>query len=77
MEEVKPLRAGMLIIWASVSLFLSVMFGFCVGFYFDYQHVFSWSNYLLFTGSILGLVILILLQTALLYKLEKHIEDSD
>lgn len=77
MEEIKPLRAGLLLVWAAVSLFLSVFFGFVVGFYFDYQHPLSWNNYFLFIGSILSLVFFILIQTTVLYKLEKYLDSSD
>tara|TARA_Y100000310_G_C20177946_1_gene576731 strand:- start:136 stop:369 length:234 start_codon:yes stop_codon:yes gene_type:complete len=77
MEEIKPLRAGILLVWATTSLFLSVLFGFCVGFYFDYQHPLSWNNYFLFAGSILSLVFFILLQTAVLYRLDKYLDSSD
>jgi|TARA_Y100000310_G_C20592396_1_gene768772 membrane protein YdbS with pleckstrin-like domain len=77
MEEVKPLRAGLLVTWTAVTLFLTVFFGFCVGFYFDYQDMWSWSNYFLTAGSILSLVFLILFQTAVLYRLEKYMDELD
>jgi len=77
MEEIKPLRAGILLVWAAVTLFLSVFFGFVVGFYFDYLNPLSWGNYFLFAGSILSLVFFILLQTSFLHRLEKHLDSSD
>jgi len=77
MEEIKPLRAGILLVWAAVTLFLSVFFGFVVGFYFDYQHPLSWGNYFLFAGSILSLVFFILLQTSFLHRLDKYLDSSD
>lgn len=69
-----PLREELLVIWVGLTLFVTTVLGFLVGLLFNYQDVWSWGNYLLTTGSLLVLVLITLVQTVLLYKLEELLD---
>ena len=77
MEEVTTLRAALLVAWAGITLFVTVMLGFMVGVLFNYQDFWSWSNYLLTTGALVIFVLITALHTSILYSVEKYIDSLD
>ncbi len=77
MEEIKPLRVGLLIIWAALTLFVTTLLGFLVGVLFDYQDFWSLKNYLLTTGALVSFVLITALHTSILYSVEKYIDSLD
>ena len=77
MEEVTPLRAALLVIWAGLTLFVTTVLGFLVGVLFNYQDVWSFGNYVLTTGSLLAFALFTMVITSVLYSLEKYLDSLD